>query len=57
MSLAPAILQTRLPRLRGVPAVREVARHQAVHRLHQAVVILTMRGVSTTPSVASGKGI
>ena len=57
MSLAPAILQTLLARLRGVPAVREVAHHQAVHRLHQAVVTLTMRGVSTTPSVAIGKGI
>ena len=57
MSLARAILQTRLPRLRGVPAVQEVAHHQAVVHHQAAVVTLTMRGVSTTPSVAIGKGI
>ena len=57
MSLAPAILQTLLARLRGVPAVREVAHHQAVHRLHQAVVTLMTHGVLIIKNVAIGKGI
>ena len=57
MSLKEATLRITPHRLRGVPAVREVARHQAVHRLHQAVVILTMRGVLIIKSAASGKGI
>ena len=57
MSLKEATLRITPHRLRGVPAVREVAHHQAVHHLHQAVVTLTMRGVLIIKNVAIGKGI